>query len=177
MSHPGLRLARTPGISRGKAGWHTVNAVLEYELEFDKVCSARGCQVAASERDVIPLHARSAASPRSKTSSPAITLSRLRAAAEQLDELRRCAERVALDPQWSAMEWRATCASLLIQLSEARHLLASLSPIRVGQWPDTEWAARVRTSRSDVERRLLDVRVAMSALTSNGASDPTRWSL
>ena len=128
--------------------------------------------MAASERDVIPLHARSAASPRSKTSSPAITLSRLRAAAEQLDELRRCAERVALDPQWSAMEWRATCASLLIQLSEARHLLASLSPIRVGQWPDTEWAARVRTSRSDVERRLLDVRVAMSALTSNGASDP-----
>jgi hypothetical protein len=128
--------------------------------------------LAASERDVIPLHARSAASPRSKVSSPAITLSRLRAAAEQLDELRRCAERVALDPQWSAMEWRATCAPLLIQLSEARHLLASLSPIRVGQWPDTEWAARVRTSRSDVERRLLDVRVAMSALTSNGASDP-----
>ena len=127
--------------------------------------------MAASDRDVIPLHTRSTASSRATASSPAITLSRLRAAAEQLDELRRCAERVALDPQWSAMEWRATCARVLIRLSKARQLLTSLSSIRVGQWPDTEWAARVRTSGSDVERRRVDVRVAISALTSDGTSD------
>lgn len=137
-----------------------------------KACSARECQVAAFDHNVIPLHAHSTASPKARASSPAITLSWLRVAANQLDELSSCAERVALDPQWSAMEWRATCAPLLIRLTGARQLLTSLSSIRLGQWPDTEWAARVRTSRSDVERRLLDVRVAMSRVTSDGTSDP-----
>lgn len=131
---------------------------------------AREFQVAGPDRDAIPLRARNTVQPRT-TKAPAITLARLRAAAQQLDDLRRCAERVALDPQWSAMEWRATCAPLLIRLPGARQLLASLSPIRVGHWPDTEWAARVRTTHSDVERRLLDVGVAMSALTSDETSN------
>jgi hypothetical protein len=127
--------------------------------------------VAGSDRDVIPLHSHSTI--HSGTPNDlAVTLARLRAAAEQLDELRRCAERVALDPQWSAMEWRATCAPLLIRLPRVRQLLASLSLIRVGHWPDTEWAARVRTTHSDVERRLLDVEVAISALTSDETSNP-----
>jgi hypothetical protein len=70
------------------------------------------------------------------------------------------------------MGWRAICTPLLIRLSRAQQLLASLSPIRVGHWPDTEWAARVRSTHSDVERRLLDVRVAISALTGDDTSNP-----
>jgi hypothetical protein len=70
------------------------------------------------------------------------------------------------------MEWRATCAPLLIRLPRTRQLLASLSAIRVGQWPDTEWAARIRAAHGDVERRLLDVGVAMSALTGDETSNP-----
>jgi len=131
----------------------------------------REFQVAGSDRDVIPLHVRSTVPPRT-TKKPAITMARLRAAAQQLDELRRCAERIALDPQWSAMEWRAICAPLLIQMPGARQLLASLNPVRVGLWPDTEWAARVRTTHDEVERRLLDVGFAMSALTSDETSNP-----
>ena len=127
--------------------------------------------MAGPDRDVIPLHPRNTVHPET-AKDPAITLAWLRAAAQQLDELRRCAERVALDPQWSAMEWRATCAPLLIRLSGAQHLLANLSLIRVGQWPDTEWAARVRCTHSDVERRLRDVRVAMSALIGDDTSNP-----
>ena len=126
--------------------------------------------MAGPDRNVIPLHVPSAVHPRTARDA-AITHARLRAAAQQLDELRRCAERIALEPQWSAMEWRATCAPLLIRLPGARQLLASLSPIRVGHWSDTEWAARVRATRSDVERRLLDVGVAMSALTSDETSN------
>jgi hypothetical protein len=102
----------------------------------------------------------------------AITPGRLRAAAQQLEELRRSAERVAFDPQRSAMEWRATCAPLLIRLPEARQLLVSLAPIRVGYWPDTRWAARVRSACSNVERRLQDVALAMSILTGDETSNP-----
>jgi hypothetical protein len=69
------------------------------------------------------------------------------------------------------MEWRAICAPLLIRLPGTRQLLASLNPIRVGLWPDTDWAARVRTTHDDVERRLLDVGFAMSALTSDETSN------
>lgn len=127
--------------------------------------------MAGRDRDVIPLHPRSTVHAET-AKDPAITLTCLRAVAQQLDELRRCAERVALDPQWSAMEWRATCTPLLIRLSGAQQLLASLNPIRVGQWPDTEWAARVRSIHSDVERRLLDVKVAISALTGDDTSNP-----
>ena len=122
--------------------------------------------MARPDRDVIPLHVRSTV-PSRTTKKPAGTLARLRAAAQHLDELGHCAERITLDPQWSAMEWRAVCAPLLIQLPGARQLLASLNPIRVGLWPDTEWAARVRTTHNDVERRLMDVGFAMSALTSD----------
>ena len=127
--------------------------------------------MAGRDRDVIPLHALNVAQPAAMR-EPAITLAWLRAAAQQLDELRHHAERVALDPQSSAMEWRATCAPLVIRLPGARDLLASLSPIRVGQWPDTEWAARVRAIRGDIERRLQDVGFAMSALTSDESSNP-----
>lgn len=121
--------------------------------------------------NVIPLQVPSVMQP-STAEGPAITRARLRDAARQLDELRRCAERVALDPQWSAMEWRATCTPFLIRLPEARQLLASLSPIRIGHWPDTEWAARVRTTCGNIECRLEDVVFAMGALTSGETNNP-----
>ena len=127
--------------------------------------------MAGPDHDVIPLHAYSAVPP-TTIQRLAITPTRLRAAAQQLDELRGCAERIALDPQRSAMEWRAICAPLIIQLHRARQLLASLNPIRVGLWPDTDWAARVRTTHDDVERRLFDVGFAMSILTSGDTDHP-----
>lgn len=127
--------------------------------------------VVGPSRDVIPLHVRTRG-PFATTKKLATTPARFRAVAEQLEELRRCVERIALDPQWSAIEWRAICAPLMIQLPGARQLLASLNPVRVGLWPDTEWAARVRTAHDDVERRLLDVGFAMSALTSDETSSP-----
>jgi hypothetical protein len=123
------------------------------------------------DRDVIPLPVRGTG-PLMTSKKPATTPARFRAVAQQLEELRRCVERIALDPQWSAMEWRAICAPLIIQLPGARQLLASLNPVRVGLWPDTEWAARVRTAHDDVERRLLDVGFAMSAVTSDETSHP-----
>jgi hypothetical protein len=112
-------------------------------------CYGRECQVTGIDGDVIPLH-RPSPSPvqRGTIKDPAITLPWLRSAAKQLDELRLCAERVALDPQWSAMEWRATCTPLLIRLPGTRQLLASLSLIRVGHWPETEWAVRIRCAHS-----------------------------
>jgi hypothetical protein len=47
-----------------------------------------------------------------------------------------------------------------------RRALADLDEIRVGRWPDTDWAVRFRAARSEVERRLTDIRVSMSALAS-----------
>lgn len=95
-----------------------------------------------------------------------VPVAHLRSAVHQFDELRRYAERVAVDPRWSAIEWRATCSPLLIRLPRMRQSLADLDAIRVGQCADAGWAARIRTARSEVERRLTEIRVSMSALTS-----------
>lgn len=53
-----------------------------------------------------------------------------------------------------------------------RQSLADLDAIRVGQCADAGWAARIRTARSEVERRLAEIRVSMSALTSTEVSSP-----
>jgi hypothetical protein len=95
-----------------------------------------------------------------------VPVAHLQAAVLQFDELRRYAERLAVSPQWSAMEWRAVCSPVLIRLPRARQSLAILDPVRVGRHADTRWAARVRTARSEVERRLTDIRISMSAVTS-----------
>ena len=68
---------------------------------------------------------------------------RLGAAAKELDDLRRCLDRIVRDPRWSALEWRATCSPLLVQLSKIRQPLTDLGQIRAGQWPDTSSAIQV----------------------------------
>ena len=84
-----------------------------------------------------------------------VPVAHLRSAVHQFDELRRYAERVAVDPRWSAIEWRATCSPLLIRLPRMRQSLADLDAIRVGQCADAGWAARIRRplrSRASADR-------------------------
>lgn len=97
---------------------------------------------------------------------------RLGAVARELDHLGRCLDRIVRDPRWSALEWRATCSPLLIQMSGIRQSLTDLGQVRVGQWPDTGWAVRFRAELSEVERRLADVRISMSALAEEETSSP-----
>lgn len=93
-----------------------------------------------------------------------LSLRCLGAAAQELSDLQCCIGRIVRAPQWSATEWRATCSPLLLHLPKARRSLADLDRIRVGRWPDIHWAARLRAARSEVERRLMDVSISMSAL-------------
>lgn len=99
-----------------------------------------------------------------------VPLRRLGAAAKELDDLGHHLDRIVRDPRWSALEWRAACSPLLVQLSGIRQSLTDLGQVRVGQWPDTGWAVRFRASLSEVERRLADVRISMSALADEETS-------
>lgn len=94
-----------------------------------------------------------------------VALERLHMAVQELDNLRGCVERIVCDPRWSALEWRAACTPLMLRLPGARQSLADLADIMPGQWPDTDWAVRLRAARDEVERRLTDVSTSMSALT------------
>lgn len=116
-------------------------------------------------RTVIPFTAK-------PTADPLVPVAHLQAAVLQFDELRRYAERLAVAPQWSALEWRAACSPVAIRLTRARQSLAILDPVRVGRHADTRWAARVRTASREVERRLTDIRISMSAVTSMEVSSP-----
>lgn len=117
-------------------------------------------------RNVIPLN------PKAEVDNLPVPLGRLVSAVHQFDELRLYADRVAIDPRWSATDWRAICSSLLIKLPKTCQSLADLDPIRVGQCADTDWAARIRTVRSEVDRRLAALRISMSVLTSMAVSSP-----
>jgi hypothetical protein len=91
-------------------------------------------------------------------------LGRLSNAAQELDSLRRCIEPILSDLRWSALEWRVACAPLLVRLPAARQSLEDLADVRVGRWPDTNWAVRLRAARDEVERRLMDVSMSLSSL-------------
>ena len=52
----------------------------------------------------------------------------------------------------------------MVRIPDTRDSLADLDEIRAGRWPDTEWAVLVRARRAEVERRLLDVSMAMNSL-------------
>jgi hypothetical protein len=93
-----------------------------------------------------------------------VSLYRLGVAVRELEDLRGCLEKVAGIPQWSAVDWKVAFAPLLLRMPSARRSLGDLGEIRVGRWPDTDWAVRVRSARGEVERRLTDVRLSMSAL-------------
>lgn len=93
-----------------------------------------------------------------------VPVERLGVAVRELDGLRRCVEQIVRQPASSVAEWRAACGPLMLRLPDARESLADLDGIRAGRWPGTEWAIRVRARRAEVERRLLDVSVAMNSL-------------
>lgn len=117
-------------------------------------------------RDVIPMPLGGAPHAKAAAGDLPVSLHRLGVAVRVLDDLRHSVEKLAGAPRWSAMEWRVACSPLLLQLPRARRSLADLGGIRAGHWPDTDWAVRLRATRSDVERRLMDVKVSMSALAS-----------
>ena len=117
-------------------------------------------------RNVIPFTHKPAAD------DQLVPVAHLRAALHQFDELRRCAERLAADPQWSALEWRAASSPVLVHLPKTSQSLAALDPIRVGSHADTRWAAQIRTACREVDRRLVDIRISMSAATSMESSTP-----
>jgi len=94
-----------------------------------------------------------------------VSVGRLRTAVQELDTLRCCVERVAREPHWSALEWRAACTPLMLRLPGARQALADLADITPGQWPDTGWAVRLRAARDEVERRLANISTSLGALT------------
>jgi hypothetical protein len=52
----------------------------------------------------------------------------------------------------------------MLRLPAARQSLADLTGIRVGTWPDTHWAMRLRTAHDEVDRRLTDVSMSASSL-------------
>ncbi len=120
--------------------------------------------------NVIPLQPRSRLRVKMALDELPVSLHSLSVAAKELDDLRRCAERIGRAPRWSAMEWKAASSPLLIRLAKVRKSLADLEWIRVGQWPDTDWALRLRAACSDVDRRAMDVRISMRALASEETS-------
>jgi hypothetical protein len=97
-------------------------------------------------------------------------LERLGVAFQELDDLRRCIEPIVHDPRWSAPEWRVACTPFMLRLPTARQSLADLAGIRAGQWPETDWAVRLRATRGEVERRLLDVSISVSSLVNEETS-------
>ena len=109
--------------------------------------------------NVIPLRPRN---------SPPVALpvpvERLGAAVRELDGLGRCVEQIVRRPGSSVAQWRAACDPLMLWLPGARDSLAELDAIRADRWPDTGWAVLVRARRAEVERRLLDVSMAMNSL-------------
>jgi hypothetical protein len=94
-----------------------------------------------------------------------VALERLHLAVQELDKLSCCVGQIICNSHWSALEWRAACTPLMLRLPGARQSLADLAGITPGQWPDTDWAVRLRATRDEVERRLTDVSTSMSALT------------
>lgn len=103
-------------------------------------------------QNVIQLHPRR----RSSEDLP-VSLERLGVAVQELDDLQRCIEQTVRELSWPTLEWRVVCTPLMLRLSRARRLLADLSEIRAGRWPDTDWAVRFRAACDEAERRLLDV--------------------
>jgi hypothetical protein len=120
--------------------------------------------------NVIPLQRRSRLRASMAPAELPVSLHSLSVAARELDDLRHCAERIGLDARWSAMEWKAASSPLLIRLAKVRKSLTDLERIRVGQWPDTDWALRLRAACSDVDRRAMDVRISIRALAGGEAS-------
>ena len=72
--------------------------------------------------------------------------------------------RIVRRPSSSMAGWRAAVRPLMRPIPDTRDSLADLNEIRAGRWPIPQWAVLVRARRAEVERRLLDVSMAMNAL-------------
>ncbi len=114
--------------------------------------------MAPCARNVIPLK------PRRSSEDLPVPLERLGVAVQELDDLRRCIRQIIDEPGSSALEWSVACMPLMLRLPGARRSLADLAEIRVGRWPDTDWAVRIRAARDEVERGLQDISTSMNAL-------------
>lgn len=108
---------------------------------------------------MIPLHW-----PKRPSDDPPIPVKRLRAAVRELEALRQCVAKVAINYPWSAEEWAANWTPLMLRLHFARPSLADLAMIRVGIWPDTGWAVRLRAAHDEVERRMAEVSASAASL-------------
>ena len=126
--------------------------------------------MARTAENVIHLHSAGALRAKASPGDLPVSVRRLGIAVQELDDLRRRLDTVVRDPRWSALEWRAACSPLLIRLPKIRQSLTDLGRIRAGRWPDTGWALRLRAALGEFERRLMDVRISMSALASEGTS-------
>jgi hypothetical protein len=58
----------------------------------------------------------------------------------------------------------------MLRLHLVRRSLADLAVIRLGAWPDTGWAVRLRAAQDEVERRLIDVSASARSLMREEAS-------
>lgn len=116
-------------------------------------------------QNVIPLHPQ-----RRPSQDLPVSLERLGIAFQRLDDLWRCIERIVYDPRSSALEWKVAAAPLLPRLPGARESLADLDGVRVGRWPDTGWALRLRAARDEVEWRLSDVTKSVISFVGEEAS-------
>ena len=103
-------------------------------------------------RTVIPFDPR-----RPRRDDLPVPLDHLRRAVHELDDLRYSVEQLDCDPLGSADDWPTALMPIMLRLPGARRALSELRQIKAGQWPDTEWAVRVRAAHADAERRLLDV--------------------
>ncbi len=93
-----------------------------------------------------------------------VPLERLGTAVRQLDRFGRCVEQIVGGPYGSEAECRVMFMPLMLRLPEVRRSLAELARIRADRWQDTHSAVRFRAVCDEVERRLLDVSMAMSSL-------------
>ena len=123
--------------------------------------------VIRTDHNVIPLHPRK----RLPEELP-VPLEHLGVVVKDLGRLTRAIKSMVRSLHWPALEWKTVCTPLMLGLPEAQQSLADLAGIRAGQWPDTEWAVRLRAACNEAERRLLDVSVSLSSLihgTGSGA--------
>jgi hypothetical protein len=121
---------------------------------------------ATMHQNVILLHSR-----RGPSQDLPVPVERLGIAFRKLNDLWRCIERVICDPRSSALKWTVASAPLLPRLPGARESLADLDGVRVGRWPDTGWALRLRAACDEVEWRLSEVTKSIISFVGEEASN------
>jgi len=96
-----------------------------------------------------------------------VRIDHLQGAARELRQFRDCVARTSADQRASAREWGLACTSFMLRASMAIDSLTELTSIRVGNWPDTPWAARFRTAHAEVDRRLTEASTSARLLVRN----------